>query len=229
MNKGVLALIGGDEFQSGCEFDQNLLALSGGKEVVVLPTAAALEHPEKRVIDAAGWFSRFGGEVEGLMVTARAEANDPGIIERLSSARFVYLTGGSALHLRSVLKDSALFEVLCNIYENGGVVAAAGSAAMVLSDPMVDPRGGAPMVGLGLVKKMAIVSHYGDPSEDPHGEKLKRSEKLFGDGVVLVGLPAKAALIRKDETWTLAGTPGAVGFRGGVAVDDLLGTLNENP
>ena len=42
---GVLALVGGAEWREGCTFDAQLLEASGGRDVTVLPTAAAYEHP----------------------------------------------------------------------------------------------------------------------------------------------------------------------------------------
>ena len=45
---GTLALVGGGEWRDGCrDLDAELLAASGAKEVVVLPTAAAFEHPDQ--------------------------------------------------------------------------------------------------------------------------------------------------------------------------------------
>ena len=55
------------------------------------------------------------------------------------------------------------------------MVAGAGAGAMVLTDPMVDPRGGALTLGLGLVDTLAVVPHFGDEHEDAHGQKLQRS------------------------------------------------------
>ena len=55
------------------------------------------------------------------------------------------------MHLRSVLKDSAVYEAMLAAYRGGAVVAASGAGATVLCDPMVDPRGGAYTVGLGFV------------------------------------------------------------------------------
>ena len=62
---GLLALVGGSEWTEGCTFDAALLEASGGKEVVVLPTAAAYQHPERVVFEAAEWFEPLGGQVGG--------------------------------------------------------------------------------------------------------------------------------------------------------------------
>ena len=69
---GVLALVGGGEWRDGCKaFDAELLKASGGTEVLVLPTAAAYEHPERAVEWATRYFAGLGGTVRGLMVLAR--------------------------------------------------------------------------------------------------------------------------------------------------------------
>jgi cyanophycinase len=103
---GILALVGGGEWSEGCSFDAELLAASGSDEVLVLPTAAAYEHPERLVVEAGEWFAPLGGRVEGLMVLSRADAEDSGAAAVLQRARFIYLCGSSPMHLRSVLKNS---------------------------------------------------------------------------------------------------------------------------
>ena len=137
---GTLALVGGGEWTEGCTFDATLLAASGGNDVLVLPTAAAYQHPERVVLEAAEWFEPLGGQVEGLMVVDRASAEDPGMAATVAGAGFIYLAGGSPLHLRAALKKSAVFGALQRAFAAGAVVAAAGAGAMVLTDPMVDPR-----------------------------------------------------------------------------------------
>lgn len=203
---GPLALVGGGEWAEGCSFDAELLAASGHDEVVVLPTAAAYERPERTVLRAAEWFAHLGARVEGLMVVGRRDADDEGAAEVVRRARFVYLSGGSPLHLRSVLKGSKVLEALGRAWRDGAVVAGSGAGAMVLTDPMVDPRGGALTVGLGLVAGLALVPHFGDVGEDVTGEKLHRSVALAPGGLPVVGLPERTALIREpDGSWRSAG------------------------
>jgi len=213
---GLLALVGGSEWTEGCTFDAGLLAASGGNEVVVLPTAAAYQHPERVVLEAAEWFEPLGGQVEGLMVLDRASANDPGMAAVVRAARFVYLAGGSPLHLKSVLKGSATFDALREAWSGGAVVAGSAAGAMVLTDPMVDPRGGALTVGLGLIDQLAVVPHFGDGTDDVHGQKLERTVALAPDGLPVVGLPDRTALLRdSDGTWRHVGSAPPVVFLNG--------------
>ncbi|MDQ3147893.1 MAG: hypothetical protein M3R01_13365, partial [Actinomycetota bacterium] len=73
---GPLALVGGGEWGPGCVFDADLLAASGAREVVVLPTAAAYEHPGRAVEDATRSFAGMGATVRGLEVLQRRDALD---------------------------------------------------------------------------------------------------------------------------------------------------------
>ena len=142
--RGTIALLGGGEWRPSCrDFDADLLERSGGKEVVVLPTAAAFEHPDRVVDRATAYFAELGAEVRALPVLRRADADDKAVVEGVDDAGFVYIADGSPLHLRSALKESRLYEAFLHAYRRGGVVAASGAGATVVCDPMVDPRGGA--------------------------------------------------------------------------------------
>jgi cyanophycinase len=197
-----LALVGGDEWREGCDFDAELLAASGADEVLVLPTAAAYEHPEKAVATAAAWFASLGGRARGLMVLGRSDAEDEHNADQVRASRFVYLGGGSPMHLRSVLKASAVWEALLDTWRRGAVVAGSSAGAMVLTDPMVDPRGGALTVGLGMVEQLAVIPHFGNEN----AEKVHRSIALAAPGLPVVGVPERTALVRDpDGSWRQAG------------------------
>lgn len=199
---GLLALVGGDEWRPGCDFDAELLAASGGQQVLVLPTAAAYEHPDKAVELATAWFASLGATVRGLMVLGRADAQDQANAEVVRSSRFIYLGGGSPLHLRSVLKASPVWEAMLGAWRDGAVVAGSSAGAMVLTDPMVDPRGGALTVGLGMVEQLAVIPHFGNEN----AEKVHRSIALAAPGVAVVGIPERTALLRDpDGSWRAAG------------------------
>jgi cyanophycinase len=207
---GPLALVGGLPFTDGCRFDAGLLEASGGDEVVVLPTAGAYEHPDRLVEAARAHVESMGGRAEGLMVLTRPDALDPEAAARVRSARFCYLVGGSPMHLRSVLKDTPVWEALVDAWHDGAVLAAAGGAARVLCDPMVDPRGGAFTVGLGLLTNLAVVPHHNHWSED----KAHRTLLLAPDDLLVVGIDDATALIREpDRTWRTDGVGAVAVFR----------------
>ena len=155
---------------------------------------------------AGAWFEPLGGKVEGLMVLTRADAQNDGAADIMRRARLVYLAGSSPMHVRSVLKHSAVWDALVAAWRDGAVVVGSSGAAMALTDPMVDARGGGLTIGLGLLGGVAVVPHFGDPHEDEHGEKLHRSVLLAPPGTPVVGIPERTALVRDpDGTWRSAG------------------------
>jgi len=199
---GSLALVGGGEWEPAArEFDAELLARSGGREVVVLPTAAAYEHPERVGARAAEYFGALGATTRTLDVLHRTEAEDPEVARTIRKAAFIYLADGSPLHLRSVLKGSALFDALLAAYHGGGVLAASGAGATLLCDPMVDPRGGAYTVGLGVVKNLAVFPYHGTAA----GHLRERSVDLLPRAAVLAGIDEQTALVKDPDGWSVGG------------------------
>ena len=206
--RGILALIGGGEFDDACRpLHQELLAtIEPGASVVVLPTAAAFEHPDRVVAAATAHFAPLGAAVEPLMALNRRDAEDDTLVKIAKAAQFIYIADGSPLHLRSVLKDSSLFAVIANAYRNGAVLAASGAGATLVGDPMVDPRGGAYTVGLGLVSDLAVFPYHGNAAD----HMRDRSIDLLPDTAVLAGLDEHTALVRDAAgAWRVVG-PGAV-------------------
>jgi len=196
---GTVALVGGGEFSAACAaIDTELLRRADAAEVLVLPTASAYEHPG-RVVDAAvAHFAGLGVPARGLEVLRRPDALAD--VDAVAGARFVYLAGGSPMHLRSVLKDTPLWEALCAVPLAGGVLAAAGEAAAAVCDPMTDPRGGAFTLGLGLVSGLAVMAR----AERWSVERSSRTHEL-GGAVVLAELPTGAALLRGPGGWDALG------------------------
>ena len=211
---GCLALLGGGEWQPDCrDLDLHLLGAAGTEEVVVLPTAAAFEDPSTVVAAATAYFKGLGANVRPLMVLSRPDADEAANADTVRSARFVYLSSGSALHLRSVLKHSALWTAIEEAWRNGAVIAGSSAGAMVLGDPMVDPRGGAYTVGLALIENVAVVPHLSEALEH-------RTLRLAPHGVRVVGIPEETAIVRDgDGSWQ------AIGANAGSAVVHLDGAV----
>ncbi|HEV7525823.1 MAG TPA: Type 1 glutamine amidotransferase-like domain-containing protein [Acidimicrobiia bacterium] len=208
---GTVALVGGDEWTEPCTtFDTRLLEFAGTDEVLVLPTAAAFEHPDRAVERATRYFEGLGARVTGLPVLNRRDAEADANVSAVRVARFVYVADGSPLHLRSVLKGSAFYDALAYAYGRGAVIAASGAGATVLGDPMVDPRGGAYTVGLGLVPGLAIFPYHGRAAE----HLRERSVDLLARDAILVGIDEMTALVRTgDDPWDVMGAGGATVYR----------------
>ena len=86
------------------------------------------------------------------------------------------------------------------------MLAASGAGATVLCDPMVDPRGGAYTVGLGVVRNLAVFPYHGTAADhlrersiDLLPERRRRSS----------GIDEETALVKRSDGWTVAGA-GAV-------------------
>lgn len=199
---GPLALVGGGEWREGCTFDRLLIDAVGATEVVVLPTASAYEHPDRLVSAAERWFHDLGIATRGLMVLSRPDAGASEFVDAVRAARFVYVAGSSPMHLRSVLKDSPLWEALLEGWNEGAALAGSSAGAMVLCDPMVDQRGGAFTLGLGLLSGVAVVPHHDTWSD----EKIHRTQQLAPKGLVVAGVDERTALVRDgDGHWTAEG------------------------
>lgn len=193
---GTLVLEGGGPFVGNDELDRRVL--DGIGRVVVLPTADAFEQPRDLVDAAAVWGARVGVGVEPLMVITRPDA-DAAAAAVVDAADAVFLAGDSSNHLRSVLKDTVLFDAIVGVLARGGVVLAAASSASALCDPMTDRRGGAFAIGLGLVGGLAIVTE----TEIWPPDQLTRARSLAD--TPLVELPTGSALVRNRDGWEVVG------------------------
>ena len=196
---GILALQGGGPFVANDDLDRRLIAAAGATRVVMLPTADAYEHPELLVAASMAWGERLDVEVEALMVMRRGEAMEDGVVGVIRGARAVYLVGDQPLHLRSVLKGTPLWEAIVQVQASGGLVAATGGSAAAMCDPMVDPRGGAFTLGLGLIDGVALVTE----AETWSSDRLHRTLKLANTPIV--ELPSGSALVRTAEGWERVG------------------------
>ena len=179
--------------------DLDRVALTGRTGyVAILPTADAFEGPEKLIGAAEAWAQRMGVTVQTVPVFTRADALESHHAEAVRNATAVYVVGDSPIHLRSAIMETPVLEALRQQAHDGLLVAVAGSAA-ALCDPMVDPRGGAYAIGLGLVKGLALITE----SESWGKDRLQRSLDLANTTVVEV--PTGAALMLANGAWTTHG------------------------
>lgn len=166
------------------------LQLSETADVVVVPTAGAFSGLTEAAIVVADAITSFGYRVEGLMIADRAAADEPYFAERLTSADLVVLCDGSALHARSVWRGTPIGDAL----RRAKRLLAIGSVASVLGEIMIDPRGGAPTVGLSLFEGVAFTGSTSD-------EQLTRTRSLLTTDVALVVLDSLGIVSFDGAGW----------------------------
>ena len=202
MSRGTLAFVGGGEFSTGCDFDATLLAECGAQEVVVLPTATAYENPARLRARAEAWFGALGAGCRWLDVYRRADADEPAASAALAGAAMIYLTGGSPPHARSTLLRTAVWEALVSASADGATIVGSAAGGNVLCDHMVDVRGGAFTLGLGLTDELAVISR----AETLSAERVSRTVRLAPPGLVVVAVAERGALIcRPGAAWESVG------------------------
>ena len=215
-------MVGGHEWTEGCRpIDAALLKESGAKEVLVVPTAAAYEHPQRTIDAATAYFAPLGAKVRALDVLSRPAANDKANVKLVKTAKLVYFGDGSPLHMRAVFKDTPVWDALVAAWADGCAVAGTGAGAMALGDPMVDPRGGAFTLGLGLLPSMAAMTKI----DGWHHETKRRTIQLATKGVPLVAVDDATAAMRSPEgVWSVVGVGSAT-----VYVDGAEAKLSRLP
>jgi cyanophycinase len=212
---GPLVLVGGGEWTPGCSFDSEVLTAVAADEVLVLPTGSAYEQPGQLVEQAEAWFAGLGATARGLPVLTRRDAFLPELVEAVRSARFIYLAGSSPMHLRSVLKDTPVFDAMVSAWLAGAALAGASAGADVLCDPMVDSRGGAFTVGLGVLEGVSVIPRFEQWSPD----KVHRTVTLAPADLFVAGIDSSTALLRSsDGTWRVEGAGNVVVYRNGSVV-----------
>lgn len=153
-------------------------------DVVIVGTAAAFidaKRAMQAVVDTLG-----GGTV--LALTDRRSALDQSNADAIRGATFVICVDGSALHARTIWRNSPVGDALCE-----ASVVAIGSVSSVFGTVMIDPRGGAPTTGLNRFDDVVLAM----PSEATQRE---RTQQLVGPQLLFVEL-TPTAVLGYDESW----------------------------
>jgi cyanophycinase len=208
---GLLAFVGGDEFNPGNEEqDQMLAAAAGPGEAFVVPTAAARQKPEQSVAHATTWFRRLGVELHELPVLRRSDANSAVLAERARTGGFFYLVGGDPGLVAKVLRGSAVWAAIFESWRDGAALAGSSAGAMALcSHTLVRASwpnrfNRRPVDALGLVPKTAVLPHF-----DTFGQRWIESAQAAAPDLCLLGIDERSAAVWDGSRWLAAG-PGAV-------------------
>lgn len=169
----TLALVGAGEFLPAMQVvDEHLLAVSGGRRVVIVPTASAPDGagvPERWATMGEDHFRALGARVDAVLALTRADCELESIADRIAAADLVYFSGGKPDYLYSVLQGTASWASVLTVLERGGVVAGCSAGAMILGAylPVLRLR---PHLGggrfwspaFGLVPDTVVIPHFNE-------------------------------------------------------------------
>lgn len=211
---GTLALIGGSDFGGDGRHHRPLFP--AGIELTLVPTAMAYENPSAVVREATEHFASLGVGVRPLHAYTRADASSAELVDLARSSDALYITAGSPMHLRSVLLHTPLLAVMVEAWSRGATVAVDAESCSVLCSHMVDSRGGAFTVGLGLITTMTVIPRFDRWSPD----KRHRTISLAPADLVVVGIDEATGLVRTPTgEWDTIGSGSVHVFSAGAASD----------
>ena len=205
---GQIALVGGEEFRTGCEeMDREIMRASGKDPatdpvtVVVVPTAA-VTGSAKAANDGATHFGALGGHASRLMLLERSHAEDPEFFGPAALADVVYFTGGSPDHLLETVEKSKFLAALLASVERGSVLAGSSAGAMVMGSMMRRPSAGGWVEALGLVPGVAVLPHHERRDQAETSQELQRSAP---SGLTYLGIDARTGCLGTPGNWRVVG------------------------
>jgi cyanophycinase len=208
---GLLALVGGDEFNPGNEEQDRMLAAAAKPgPAFVLPTAAARQGPEKAVAHATRWFNQFGVQLQELRVLKRADANSKELAALARTGGFFYLVGGDPGLVAQVLRSSRVWTAIFEAWLQGSSLAGSSAGAMALSSHSLiratwpNRFNRRPTEALGLVPDTAVLPHF-----ETFGHRWVESAERELPGTTLLGIDERSAAVWTAGEWRAAG-PGSV-------------------
>jgi cyanophycinase len=208
---GVLALVGGDEFNPGNEEQDRILAKAAGSgPAYVVPTAAARQGPDRAVAHAQEWFGQPGLQLEELPVLTRTDANSKDLAARARAGGFFYLVGGDPGLVAQVLHTSRVWNAIFEAWRGGSALAGSSAGAMALCSQTLiraswpNRFNRRPTEALGLVPDTAVLPHF-----DTFGHRWVESAQKALPGTTLLGVDERSAAVWQDGIWRAMG-PGAV-------------------
>jgi len=194
--------------------DADLLRRSGGRRVVILPTASApdgAEVPERWATMGVEHFNALGAQAEAVMAVDRDGCEASTNVEAVRRADLVYFSGGKPDYLLETLRDTTLWKAVLGVLDRGGVLAGCSAGAMILGG-WVPGRSSMPRLSFwqpafGLVPGTVILPHFDEIPFLLTG--LLRV--LRPRGSRLIGIDAGTALIGRGTEWEVQGIGRVIG------------------
>lgn len=170
--QGKLIIIGGrEDKEKELEILRTVAEHVGTGTLCIVSVASTVG--DELWADYSRVFKKLGiKKLTHLDVVHRTEAIDQKALKAVKSADAVFFTGGDQLKITSEIGGTAIAERICEIFENGGVVAGTSAGASVMgeimmvageSDKTFRIGGGLNMApGLGFAKRLLIDQHFAE-------------------------------------------------------------------
>jgi len=215
MTRVVLA--GGRELDPGTAAGR---ALAGCGSVAVVTLAAAYRRPDALMSQIGAWAAALSVEHEVVRAVRRSDSLDPDVVAPIAGCDGVLVLDGSPAHFVGAVKATPLLEAIVAAHLDGADVAWSGAAAAAVCASMVDDRGGALTVGLGLYRGIVMAAGW----EGWPRDRRRRLRGMVPESCLFMALESGAAVqsiaptnelasSSRPEDWTVLG--GAVEARQG--------------
>jgi cyanophycinase len=204
-----LVLAGGRELDAGTAAGQ---ALAGCGSVAVVTLAAAYRRPDAVLSRIGAWAGELSLEHTVVRTVRRSDSLAPAVAEPIAESDGVLVLDGSPAHFVGAAKATPLLDAIVDAHRRGADVVWSGATAAAACASMVDDRGGALTVGLGLYRGIVVAAGWENWPRDRR-RRLRRMISEFalfmalesGAAVQSIASPQELASSSRPEDWTVLG------------------------
>ena len=185
MTRVVLA--GGRELDAGTAAGR---ALAGCGSVAVVTLAAAYRRPDALLSKIGAWADALSVEHVVVRAVRRSDSLNPGVAEPIADCDGVLVLDGSPAHFVGAVKATPLLEAIVAAHLRDASVVWSGATAAAVCSAMVDDRGGALTVGLGLHGGIVVATGW----EGWPRDRRRRLRGMVPEAALFMALEAGAAV-----------------------------------
>ena len=191
-----LILTGGRELDAGTPAGR---ALAGCGSVAVVTVAAAFRRPDALLSRIGAWAEALSVRPAVVSALRRSDALDAEVSGPIADCDGVLVLDGSPAHFVSAVKATPLLEAISAAQRRGADVVWSGAAAAAVCASMVDDRGGALTVGLGLHDGIVVAAGW----EGWPRDRRRRLWRMVPESVLFMALESGAAVCSTSEPHVL--------------------------
>lgn len=178
--QGTLIIIGGHEDRDGEQVILKEVARHVTDGRLVLATIAS--HNRKGYLESyQDSFGKLGiTHVTEPYINDREEAQHEDKIDALKGINAIFFSGGDQLRITSQIGGTPIYDRICEIYQNGGVIAGTSAGASAMSETMLVSGKNASSFHLNDVRMAPGLGLLPDVIIDQHFAERGRMGRLIG-------------------------------------------------